>query len=76
MEDKKWKEGLASVFPAVIDEVYALGGVLSGEHGIGWIKKEYLARVLPATHLRILREIKKVFDPAGVLNPGKIIDLD
>lgn len=76
MEDEKWKRGLASTFPAVIDEVYALGGVLSGEHGIGWIKKEYLARVLPAAHLRILREIKKVFDPAGILNPGKIIDPD
>jgi glycolate oxidase len=76
MEDERWEKGLETVFPAVIDEVYALGGVLSGEHGIGWMKKEYLARILPAAHLRILREIKKVFDPAGILNPGKIIDLD
>jgi glycolate oxidase len=76
MEEEKWERGLAAVFPAVIDEVYALGGVLSGEHGIGWIKKEYLARVLPAAHLRLLRGIKKVFDPAGILNPGKIIDMD
>ena len=71
-----WKEQLAEVYPAVIDAVYALGGVLSGEHGIGWIKKEHLARVLPEGHLKLLRGIKKVFDPAGILNPGKVFDMD
>jgi len=76
LPDEAWRQHLAAVFPAVIDEVYSLGGVLSGEHGIGWIKKEHLARVLPEGHLRLLRGVKKAFDPAGILNPGKVIDID
>ncbi len=74
LEDEPWQHRLAEVYPAVIDVVYELGGVLSGEHGIGWIKKEHLARVLHPAHLRLLRGIKKAFDPAGILNPGKVID--
>jgi len=74
LDDEEWKIRLGEAYPAVIDIVYSLGGVLSGEHGIGWIKKEHLARVLPAGHLRLLRGVKKVFDPAGILNPGKVID--
>lgn len=76
LEDGAWREALAAVYPSVIDEVYSLGGVLSGEHGIGWIKKEHLARVLPEGHLRLLRGVKRAFDPAGILNPGKVIDMD
>jgi FAD/FMN-containing dehydrogenase len=75
LDDETWQRRLAEIYPAVIDLVYSLGGVLSGEHGIGWIKKEHLARVLPASHLHLLRTIKKAFDPAGILNPGKVIDL-
>jgi glycolate oxidase len=69
-----WERVLAAVFPAVIGEVYRLGGVLSGEHGIGWMKKEALAAVLPAKHLELMRGLKGVFDPAWILNPGKIFD--
>jgi len=75
LDDEEWRRQLAAAYPAVIDEVYSLGGVLSGEHGIGRIKREHLARVLPEGHLKLLRGIKKVFDPAGILNPGKVIDL-
>lgn len=75
LDDETWRARIAEVYPAVIDIVYDLGGVLSGEHGIGWIKKEQLARVLPEGHLRMLQGIKKVFDPAGILNPGKVIDI-
>jgi glycolate oxidase len=76
LDDETWKARLAEVYPAVIDIVYDLGGVLSGEHGIGWVKKPHLARVLPEGHLRMLRGIKKVFDPAGIMNPGKVVDAD
>jgi glycolate oxidase len=70
-----WERAKAAVVPAVIREVYALGGVLSGEHGIGWMKKHHLAEVLPGKHLELMRGIKRVFDPAGILNPGKIFDM-
>ncbi|HEY6001144.1 MAG TPA: FAD-linked oxidase C-terminal domain-containing protein [bacterium] len=74
LEGEAWARAKAEVFPALIREVYRLGGVLSGEHGIGWLKKTELAGVLPARHLEIMRGIKRVFDPAGILNPGKVFD--
>jgi len=74
LDDEGWERAKAAVFPALIAEVYRLGGVLSGEHGIGWLKKKHLAQVLPARHLELMRGIKRVFDPAGILNPGKVFD--
>jgi len=74
LDDESWRRARAEVFPALIAEVYRLGGVLSGEHGIGWLKKAHLAQVLPAKHLELMRGIKRVFDPAGILNPGKVFD--
>ena len=74
LDDTAWLAAKSAVFPALIDEVYRLGGVLSGEHGIGWLKKTHLARVLPEKHLELMRGIKRTFDPAGILNPGKIFD--
>ena len=50
-----------------------LGGLISGEHGIGYGKKEYLASYLGDTQMRLMSGIKKVFDPKGILNPGKVI---
>jgi glycolate oxidase len=74
LDDAAWARAKAAVFPALIEEVYRLGGVLSGEHGIGWLKKEQLARVLPPKQLELMRAIKRAFDPAGILNPGKVFD--
>jgi glycolate oxidase len=49
-----------------------MGGTLSGEHGIGLVQKGYMDIVFPAITLQIMKDIKKVFDPNGILNPGKI----
>ena len=48
------------------------GGTLSGEHGIGLLKKSYLPLAVPQENLAIYRQIKAVFDPQGIMNPGKI----
>ena len=48
-----------------------LGGSISGEHGVGWVKRGQLARQWPARALDLHDEIKHVFDPKGLLNPGK-----
>jgi glycolate oxidase len=56
------------------EQVLAWGGTVSGEHGIGLAKKEYLARQIGAGGVRVMKRIKQSFDPAGVLNPGKIFD--
>ncbi|MGQ0740077.1 MAG: FAD-binding oxidoreductase [Bacteroidota bacterium] len=52
--------------------VYRLGGTISGEHGIGLIQKPYMNIVFKDTQLRLMREIKKSFDPNNILNAGKI----
>jgi glycolate oxidase len=49
-----------------------LGGSISGEHGIGYVKAQYLDMAIDAPTLEIMKNIKKVFDPNGILNPGKM----
>ncbi|MCD6156249.1 MAG: FAD-binding protein, partial [Candidatus Atribacteria bacterium] len=53
-------------------EVKKLGGVLTGEHGVGLKRRKYLPIFLGPSELRLLQTIKQVFDPKGILNPGKI----
>jgi glycolate oxidase len=57
---------------AILDRVIQMGGTISGEHGIGQAKKRYLSMELSAESIRLQTEIKKVFDPNMILNPGKI----
>lgn len=60
---------LESVFTLVLE----LGGMPSGEHGIGIAKRELLGRALDPLTLELMRGIKSVFDPRGILNPGKLL---
>jgi D-lactate dehydrogenase (quinone) len=62
------KESVGDLFR----EVVRLGGTLSGEHGIGMAKRPYLPLALDAPTLAYMQRIKRAFDPAGVLNPGKV----
>jgi glycolate oxidase len=50
----------------------ALGGTITGEHGVGLLKRDWLARELGPTGMELQRGIKSVFDPLGLLNPGKV----
>lgn len=59
----------------IFELVKALGGTISGEHGIGLIQKPYMSILFNATSLEIMRGIKKTFDPNNILNAGKIFDL-
>jgi D-lactate dehydrogenase (quinone) len=56
---------------ALVEAVLGLGGSLSGEHGIGSEKRAYVARELDASTLTMMRDMKRLFDPLGLLNPGK-----
>jgi glycolate oxidase len=49
-----------------------LGGTLSGEHGIGLVQKEFMDIAFNKTQLDLMRAIKNIFDPNGIMNPGKI----
>ena len=72
MSDEDWqhklKKGIAEIFELTV----SLGGTLSGEHGIGLVQKEYMHLKFSEVHLNLMRHIKQVFDPQGILNPGKI----
>ncbi|MEU2505535.1 FAD-linked oxidase C-terminal domain-containing protein [Streptomyces sp. NPDC007863] len=59
-------------FDAIMALGLSLGGTITGEHGVGVLKKEWLARELGPVGLELQREIKRVFDPLGLLNPGKL----
>lgn len=65
--------------PKILDEMYglvaALGGAISGEHGIGNKRKEYVPLVLSPAVLEMHRAIKRALDPNNIMNPGKIFDL-
>jgi D-lactate dehydrogenase len=58
---------------AVFALVLALGGTLSGEHGIGVAKRAFMAAALDPVALDLMRAIKREFDPKGILNPGKLL---
>jgi D-lactate dehydrogenase len=58
---------------ALFDTVIRLEGTLSGEHGIGLAKRDFLPRALDASALALMRRIKEQFDPEGILNPGKLL---
>jgi FAD/FMN-containing dehydrogenase len=57
----------------VFDVVAALGGSISAEHGIGRLKRAELARRKSAVELGLMRELKALLDPKGILNPGAVI---
>jgi glycolate oxidase len=51
-----------------------LGGTITGEHGVGVLKKDWLTREIGPVAMRLHRDIKRIMDPAGILNPGKVFD--
>jgi glycolate oxidase len=63
-----------SVTQALLGAGVALGGAVSGEHGIGLAKKSYFVEFEDPAKLSLQRRIKQAFDPKGILNPGKIFD--
>jgi glycolate oxidase len=72
ISDSDWEtkipEGIGEIFKLTV----GLGGTLSGEHGIGIAKRPYMPIAMSEVNLNLMRGIKKVFDPNGILNPGKI----
>ena len=68
-----WQERKDQAFALMYAKSREMGGLVSGEHGIGLDKKAYLREVLGDTQIRLMQGIKSVFDPAGILNPGKVI---
>ncbi len=75
MCDRRDADEMRRVHEAVsemFEDAIKLGGTLTGEHGIGLLKKEYLPKDLHPIAIAQMKALKKVFDPRGILNPGKI----
>jgi glycolate oxidase len=75
LPEKEWKDKLENVRKELYRDCKERGGVISGEHGIGIVKKPYLSYVIDEESINLMRGIKKIFDPNNILNPGKIFDL-
>ncbi len=73
MSDEDWNTKLPQGIRRLFKEVVRMGGTISGEHGIGLVQKEYMDIAFSAVQLQLMRQIKHVFDPNGILNPGKIL---
>lgn len=70
-DDEAQMKAATQCLDEVFDLVLSLRGTLSGEHGIGLVKREFVDRELSSEVLDLMRGIKSCFDPAGILNPGK-----
>ena len=73
MPEDDWKAKLNKSFDLLYSKAREFGGQVSGEHGIGYAKKEYLKQQLGESQIELMRGIKKVFDPKNILNPDKVI---
>lgn len=78
MKDQLSEEAWNNEIPMGIREIFGvcrnLGGTISGEHGVGLVQKPYLDIVFEPAHFRLMRGIRQVFDPRGIMNPGKWLD--
>jgi lactate dehydrogenase (NAD+,ferredoxin) subunit LctD len=72
LTEEIWKEKLNAVFDKMYAKADLLGGRVSGEHGIGYAKKTFLQRSIGNSGMDLLKRIKLAFDPANILNPGKV----
>ena len=72
MGDEDWKIKLPLGIREIFQLCISLGGTISGEHGIGWVQKSYMNIAFNEIQLNLMKKIKNVFDPNGILNPGKI----
>lgn len=74
LSDEMWNKELPNGITEIFELCKNLGGTISGEHGIGLVQKNYLPVVFPEYQLTLMKNIKQVFDPHYILNPGKIFD--
>ena len=72
LSDGDWEATLNACFDKMYAKAVELGGLVSGEHGIGYAKKDFLLRQYGQTPIALMQGIKQVFDPKNILNPGKV----
>jgi len=72
MTDDNWKTQVPIGIREIFELTVSLKGTLSGEHGIGYVQKNFMDVAFSKTHLELMESIKRIFDPNNILNPGKI----
>lgn len=73
MTDDNWKNKIPIGIKEIFELTVQLKGTISGEHGIGYVQKDFMPIAFSNVELDLMRNIKLVFDPNGILNPGKIL---
>ncbi len=77
LTDERKKDEMQRVhhaFEEIFEEAIRLGGTITGEHGIGLAKKDFLPKFAGNAQMRVMRELRRALDPNGILNPGKMFD--
>lgn len=72
LSDDFWENELPNAIREIFELTVSLGGTISGEHGIGFVQKNYMDIAFKKEELVLMKKIKNIFDPNGILNPGKI----
>lgn len=72
MSDEFWKSEVPKGVKEIFELTKSLNGTISGEHGIGLVQKEFMSVVFSEVELNLMYQIKKIFDPKNIMNPGKI----
>lgn len=75
LSPEEWFEKIKAFHRDLFPRVYALGGKMSGEHGVGFKKLEEFALCTPEAELNVIKAIKKALDPNNIMNPGKLVQI-
>lgn len=76
LDQETWESVLRQAFDRMYAKAAELGGLVSGEHGVGWAKRDYMARLYGPEQLALMGRVKAAFDPNGILNPYKVWQTD
>ena len=72
LPDDVWERDLPDMVRELFAIVVDLGGSLTGEHGVGYVQRDYISIMKSDVEIALMRRLKHSFDPLGILNPGKI----
>lgn len=75
LDDAKWEEKLNYIFDSLYGKAAEMGGLVSGEHGIGYAKKGYILDSYGEYEIKLMERIKAAFDPNNILNPEKVCQI-
>ena len=73
-KQENWQDDIHAAQKEIYKDTHALGGTLSGEHGIGFKRKGYIKYFLDEAQIELIKRVKLAFDPQNILNPGKIVE--